>query len=100
MTTGFQAVPEQVRPGDRLVVRAHRQGEPERDAEILAVLGKHGEPPYHVRWTDDGHETVVYPGSDVYVAHVHGRRSRSTPRSAVADSDSSMEAPAVPASGS
>jgi hypothetical protein len=85
MTTGFEPVPQQTAAGDRLVVRAHHLGEPERDAEILEVLGTNGAPPYRVRW-DDGHESVVYPGSDVYIAA----------RCAVADSDSPMEAPVVP----
>lgn len=30
------------KPGDRLVVRAHHQGEAQQDAEILKVLGKDG----------------------------------------------------------
>lgn len=55
-------------PGDRLVVRGHRQGEPQRDGEILKVLGEDGAPPYLVRW-EDGHESEVFPGSDVFVQH-------------------------------
>lgn len=55
-------------PGDRLVVRGHHQGEPERDGEILKVLGDDGGPPYLVRW-EDGHESEVFPGSDTYVQH-------------------------------
>jgi hypothetical protein len=58
-------------PGDRLVIRGHHQGEPERDAEILEVLGEHGAPPYLVRWQDDGHVSRLYPGSDAYVEHLH-----------------------------
>ena len=54
------------RAGDRLVVRAHHQGQPARDAEILEVLA--GTPPrFRVRWEDDGHESVVYPGEDVFI---------------------------------
>ena len=56
-------------PGDRLVVRGHHSGEPERDAEILAVLGEQGAPPYEVRWEDDGHISRIYPSSDIYVQH-------------------------------
>ena len=55
-------------PGDRLVVRGHHQGEPERDAEILKVLGEAGAPPYLVRW-EDGHESEVFPGSDMFIQH-------------------------------
>jgi hypothetical protein len=54
------------RPGDRLVVRGHHQGESPRDGEILKVLGDNGAPPYLVRWSD-GHESEVFPGSDVSV---------------------------------
>ena len=49
-------------PGDRLVVRGHHTGEPQRDGEILKVLGENGAPPYFVRWSD-GHESEVFPGS-------------------------------------
>jgi hypothetical protein len=54
------------RPGDRLVVRGHHQGELPRDGEILKILGKKGAPPYLVRW-EDGHQAEVFPGSDMYV---------------------------------
>jgi hypothetical protein len=60
-------------PGDRLVIRGHHQGELERDAEILEVLGEDGAPPFVVRWQDDGHVSRLYPGSDAYVEHFeHG----------------------------
>ena len=60
--------------GDRLVVRAHHQGEPERDAEILEVMGGELRPHYRVRWQDDGHETIVYPGEDVFIQHLSDDR--------------------------
>ena len=63
--------------GDRLVVKGHRVGEPDRDAEILEVHGENGAPPYLVRWSDDGHEGLLFPGSDAliehYPAHHHAR---------------------------
>ena len=37
--------------GDRLIIRGHRVGEPERDAEIIEVRGPDGSPPYLVRWS-------------------------------------------------
>ena len=57
------------KPGELLVIKSHRVGERERHAEILKVRGKHGEPPYEVRWSEDGHEAVVYPGSDAVIEH-------------------------------
>jgi hypothetical protein len=62
-------------PGDRLVVRSHHVGEPERDAEILEVLGERGRPPFRVRWQDTGHESVLFPGSDAIVEHFRPGRS-------------------------
>jgi hypothetical protein len=56
--------------GDRLVVRGHHVGEHARDGEILEVLGEAGGPPYLVRWSDDGHVSRVFPGSDAYVEHL------------------------------
>ena len=53
--------------GDRLVIQGHRVGDPEKYAEILEVRGTQDEPRYLVRWAADGHESVVYPGSDAVV---------------------------------
>lgn len=56
-------------PGDRLVVRSLHVGEVVRDGEILEVHGEDGAPPYVVRWSDNGHESLVFPGPDAYVQH-------------------------------
>jgi hypothetical protein len=56
-----------VKPGDHLVVRGHTITQPDRNAEVLKVLGTNGGPPYQVRWADDGHEGVFFPGSDATV---------------------------------
>lgn len=55
--------------GDRLVIRRHRVGEPDRDAEILEVRGPDGSPPFVVRWADDGRVGLLLPGSDAFVHH-------------------------------
>lgn len=60
--------------GDRLLIRAHHEGEPRRDAEILEVLGPDATPPYRVRGQDDGRESILYPGSDASIEHLAGRR--------------------------
>ncbi len=58
--------------GDRIVIRGHRVGEPQRDAEILEVRGADGGPPYVVRWGDDGHQSLFFPGSDADIEHFEG----------------------------
>ena len=55
--------------GDRLVIKGHKVGEHDRDAEILEVRGEDGGPPYLVRWEDDGHEGLLFPGSDAVIEH-------------------------------
>lgn len=53
-------------PGDWLVVHSHIEGRHDRRAEILAT-GPDGEPPFTVRWTDDEHEGLFFPGPDSQV---------------------------------
>lgn len=55
--------------GDRIVIRGHKVGEHDRDGEVLEVRGLDGAPPYLVRWDDDGHESIIYPGTDAFVRH-------------------------------
>ena len=62
--------------GDRLIVKGHRVGEHDRDAEILAVEGEGGAPPYLVRWEDDGREGLLFPGPDAVVERHPGARHR------------------------
>ena len=53
----------QAKVGDRLVVHGAHVDDPWRDGEILEVHGEDGGPPYLVRWTDNGHESIVFPGT-------------------------------------
>lgn len=57
------------RKGDRLVVPSPHVDGPVRDAEILEVKKSDGSPPYHVRWSDTGHEGYFFPGPDAFVEH-------------------------------
>jgi hypothetical protein len=59
--------------GDRLVIKGHHVGEPERSAEILEVHGEEGGPPFVVRWDDDGHQGLFFPGPDATVEPVRHR---------------------------
>jgi hypothetical protein len=56
----------QIRPGDRIGVAAHRVGEAARMGEVVEVLEGAGGMRCRVRW-DDGHETLLYPGSEAIV---------------------------------
>ena len=59
----------QAQPGDRIIIHGHHIGQPDRDAEILEVRGADGGPPYRVRWSDTGHETLFFPGPDATIQH-------------------------------
>ncbi|MGW4648663.1 DUF1918 domain-containing protein [Kitasatospora sp. NPDC004289] len=52
--------------GDHLVMHGRAVGMKDREGEILEVRGTQGEPPYLVHF-EDGHEGLVYPGSDCTV---------------------------------
>lgn len=52
--------------GDWLVVKSRATGRPARRGEIVAV-GALGAPPFRVRWTEDDHEALVFPGPDAEV---------------------------------
>jgi hypothetical protein len=60
--------------GDRLVVKSQHLGEPLRDGEILEVRRADGTPPYLVRWSDTGRESLVFPGPDATVQHFVSQR--------------------------
>ena len=55
--------------GDRLLVHSRHVDGPVRDGEIIDVPRPDGSPPYRVRWSDDGHESLVFPGPDAEVQH-------------------------------
>jgi hypothetical protein len=56
--------------GDLLVVRGAHVDEPGQDGKIIEIKHPDGTPPYVVRWSDNGHESLVFPGPDAYVQHV------------------------------
>jgi hypothetical protein len=55
--------------GDHLVIKSGVVGAPPRDAEILEARGDEGTPPFLVRWSDTGHEGLIFPGDDAEVHH-------------------------------
>ena len=62
--------------GDVIVIAGHRVGEAERTAEILEVMGDVPNERFRVRW-EDGHESVLRPGSDATIKRVARRRASS-----------------------
>jgi nucleotide-binding universal stress UspA family protein len=56
--------------GDRIVVRSNHLGGSVRDGEVIEVEHADGRPPYLVRWSDTGHESLFFPGPDAYVDRV------------------------------
>ncbi len=53
--------------GDRLVFEGVHVGDRRRVCEVLRVTHPDGSPPYTVRWLDDGHESLVFPGSEAHL---------------------------------
>jgi hypothetical protein len=53
--------------GDRIVIHGHLADDPDRDCEVLEVHGDEGGPPFLVRWGDNGHQAIFFPGSDAHV---------------------------------
>ena len=54
--------------GDRLHVRGRVVGTSDQTSEIIEIRGPDGTPPYLVR-REDGHESLVFPGTDASVEH-------------------------------
>jgi hypothetical protein len=57
--------------GDRLVIDGTNLGDRRRVGIVTGVAHPDGSPPYVVRWLEDDHESVVFPGP---TAHVESRR--------------------------
>lgn len=54
--------------GDRLHVHDRAVGRQDQTSVIIEIRGRDGAPPYLVR-RDDGHESLVFPGTDASVEH-------------------------------
>jgi len=53
--------------GDWLAVHSRVVDMPSRYGEIVKVPHADGSPPYVVRWLDDDHPSLVFPGPDAVV---------------------------------
>jgi hypothetical protein len=53
--------------GDWLIIEGRKVDDPRRQGQILEVQHADGSPPYRVRWVEDGHESVVFPGPEARI---------------------------------
>lgn len=53
--------------GDRLVVLGAHVDQKVRDGVVVEVHGAGGAPPYVVKWSDTGEQTLVFPGPDAHI---------------------------------
>jgi hypothetical protein len=56
--------------GDRVRVKGHHVGEPDRCGEVVEARGPGGTAPFVVRWDDSDHEVLFFPGSDAVMEHL------------------------------
>jgi hypothetical protein len=59
----------QAAAGDHIIIRGHRINEAAREAVVLEARGADNHAPFMVRWLDDGHEGLFFPGPDAVVKH-------------------------------
>ncbi|GAA3938938.1 hypothetical protein GCM10023085_20500 [Actinomadura viridis] len=55
--------------GDRITIAGGGPHEPLRDGEIIEVPHPDGTPPYLVRWSDTGRQSLIFPGPDARIVH-------------------------------
>jgi hypothetical protein len=70
--SGATTTPEEeytvhARVGDRIVLRSTHLSGLGRVGEVIEVEREDGRPPYRIRWSDTGHESLFFPGPDAYV---------------------------------
>jgi hypothetical protein len=53
--------------GDRVVLAGTHVGDARRVGVIVEVRREDGSPPYVVRWLDDDHEALLFPGPDARI---------------------------------
>jgi hypothetical protein len=53
--------------GDRITLKGTHVGDRNRSGVIIELRHDDGSPPYLVRWLDDEHEGLVFPGPDAHI---------------------------------
>jgi len=60
--------------GDRLILQGTHVGDHTRVGVITEVRNPDGTPPYSVHWLDNGHDSLVFPGSDAKIEQAPDQR--------------------------
>lgn len=69
-----------VAAGDLLLIKGRHAGEPDLRVRVVETHGANGRPPWRVRWGDEGHEGLLFPGPEAAIEYPEGRRrERSRP---------------------
>jgi hypothetical protein len=63
-STSMKGAEMKAHVGDRLILEGTHVGDHRRIGVVLEVCNVDGTPPYRVRWLDDEHEALVFPGVD------------------------------------
>jgi hypothetical protein len=53
--------------GDRIVLKGTHVGDSTRVGIVTALRHPDGTPPYEVRWLDDGHVGLIFPGPEAHI---------------------------------
>jgi hypothetical protein len=60
----------QAHSGDQLVIHGTSAGHHDRKGQVLESRGPDDTQPFLVRWDEDGHTTLLFPGTDCTVEHL------------------------------
>jgi hypothetical protein len=63
----MQEVEMNAQVGDRIVVKGVHVGDATRIGVVTALRHADGTPPYEVRWLEDGHSGLIFPGPEAHV---------------------------------
>jgi len=58
--------------GDRIIVESGVIGGARHVGLVVGLLHEDGAPPYRVRWMDNDHEGLYFPGANAHIEHRAG----------------------------
>jgi hypothetical protein len=70
-----------VAAGDLLLIKGRYAGESDLRVKVVETNGANGAPPWRVRWGEEGHEGLLFPGPEAAIEYAQGRRDEHSRRS-------------------